>query len=78
MKNKSVRQSHASSQNSEATADFPRGIENMWGPSKFDGEGAEVNTWGETGGLKMLSKNTCEGVFDSKVAGYKPTSQQIY
>ena len=28
------------------------------------GGGAEVNTWGEHGGgLKMLSKNTCEGVY---------------
>ena len=27
------------------------------------GGGAEVNTWGEHRGLKMLSKNTCEGVY---------------
>ena len=31
------------------------------GSSKFD-EGASVNTWGEHGGLKMVVKNTCEGV----------------
>ena len=36
---------------------FSTGVENM------GGGGAEVNTWGEHRGLKMLSKNTCEGVY---------------
>ena len=42
------------------------------GSSKFDG-------WGGGGGLKKLSKNTCEGVklLDSKVNNYKPASLQM-
>ena len=36
------------------------GVENMGGFKIW--LGAEVNRWGEHGGLKMLSKNTCEGI----------------
>ena len=42
---------------------FPTGVENMGGGGslKFDGELESVHG-GEHGGLKMVLKNTCEGV----------------
>ena len=46
---------------SEDIPGFPTGVENAGGG--FDGEGLSQymgRAWG--GGLKMLSKNTCEGV----------------
>ena len=39
----------------EPCTGFPTGVENKGGSSKFNGEGG--------GGLQMLLKNTCEGVF---------------
>ena len=47
------------------------------GSSKFDGGGLKSIHGGSMGGLKMLSKNTCDGVH-LIVAGYKPASLQIY
>ena len=42
---------------------FPTGVENMGGsPSKFDGGGLKSIHGGSMGVLKILSKNTCEGV----------------
>ena len=41
---------------------FPTDVENRGGSSeKFDGEGA-MSIDGEAWGLKILSRNTCEGV----------------
>ena len=41
---------------------FPTGVENMGGSSKFDGGGGLKSIKGEHRGLKMLPKNTFEGV----------------
>ena len=42
---------------------FPTGVEDMGGSSKFDGGGGGgLSQYMGGGGLKMLSKNTCEGL----------------
>ena len=43
-------------------AGFPAGVENMGGSSKFDGGYLSQYVGGAWKGLKMLLKNTCEGV----------------
>ena len=47
---------------------FPTGVENMGG-----GGGALFNIWGEHGRLKMLLKNTSEGVTSNE-----PADLEIY
>ena len=46
---------------------FPTGVANMGRSSKFDGGGLESKHGGAWGELKMLSKNTCEGVHLNKM-----------
>ena len=42
---------------------FPTSVEDMGGVDFQNLMGrAKVNTWGEHGGLKIVPKNTCEGV----------------
>ena len=57
---------------------FPTGVVNIGGgSSKFDGGGELKSKHAESmGELKILLKNTCEGVH--KVASYKPAGLQIY
>ena len=44
-------------------AGFPTVVENMGGGTLHNlMGGALVNAWGQHGGLKMMLKNTCEGV----------------
>ena len=44
------------------TRGFPTGVENIWGLFKIWWEGLSQYMGGAWGGLKMLSKNTCDGV----------------
>ena len=50
------------------------------GSSKFEQRGLKSVHGGSMGGVKMLSKNTCEGghLIVKLSAGYKPVSLQIY
>ena len=58
---------------------FPTGVENMaGGSSKFDGGCLSQYMGGSMGGLKCCQKYLWRSSFDSKVAGYKPASLQIY
>ena len=60
-------------------AGFPTGVENMGRGGALQNlmGGLKSIHGGSMGGLKMLSKNTCDGVH-LIVAGYKPASLQIY
>ena len=46
--------------------------------SKFDGGGVNSKQGGGRGALKGRQKNLGRSSFDSKFAGYKPASLQIY
>ena len=59
---------------------FPTGVANMGGgSSKFDGGGLKSKHRGSMGGAKnVVEKYLRRKSFDSKVAGYKSASLQIY
>ena len=58
---------------------FPQVLRTWGGSSKFDGEGLSQymgGAWGED--ENSVEKYLWWSSFDSKVAGYKPASLQIY
>ena len=63
----------------QQTQGFPQVLRTWWGSSKFDGEGLSQymgGAWGED--ENSFEKYLWWSSFDSKVAGYKPASLQIY